>query len=232
MTCPHCCFTCTAKGTDMSRADFLKALELAKNYGQQVCIGGGEPTLHPEFKAFLMNAIYEMVNTDGLVDLTTNGSNTEIALTLASLAKKGIISCALSQDQYHDPIDAQVVQAFTKAKHSYYASDTRIDPHDARSIKNSDREHIAVGRGALLRRGYKSCACDSLFVAPSGMVYPCACRQTKLGRIGELKNLPDYLFHSNCERSAAFKEEKAEYETEEREMLNKETRSSEEFKED
>jgi MoaA/NifB/PqqE/SkfB family radical SAM enzyme len=208
MTCAHCCFNCHSTGNDMSKDNFHKAVAFAKSYGEQVCIGGGEPTLHPDFKEFLMHAVYEMVDSESVVDLTTNGSNTEIALTLASLAKKGIISCALSQDQYHDPIEKSVIEAFTDKRRINYGD----DPRDSRGNKSNDLSYIATGRGARLSGGSRGCACESLFVAPSGMVYPCGCRQTKLGNIGKLKSLPSYYFQSYCERSREFKEAKEEEE--------------------
>ena len=96
MTCRHCCFACTAKGTDMSRETFHKAIALASEHESGITIGGGEPTLHPLFQEFLMHAVWELAaqsNSNGMpaVFLVTNGTNESISCTLAQLAERGVI---------------------------------------------------------------------------------------------------------------------------------------------
>lgn len=95
MTCAHCCFACTSRGKDMSVEDFHAAIQLAKEQAQHVTIGG-EPTLHPRFKEFLMHAVWELAGVGydmGMtaVHMVTNGSNTELALNIARLAQQGVI---------------------------------------------------------------------------------------------------------------------------------------------
>ena len=92
MSCEHCGMNCTEVGEDMSLEVFEACL---LECDEMLPIGGGGPTIHPEFNNFLLKAI-------GAVDyvwLATNGSMTETALTLAKLAKRGVIGCALSLDE-------------------------------------------------------------------------------------------------------------------------------------
>ena len=121
MTCNHCAFSCGAQGPDMSAETFRRVLDLAEREQQPITIGGGEPTLHPRFMDFLWWTIrrqapltYEM----GMpaVGLVTNGSQTDIALELAALARVGVISASVSKDEFHDPIDPRVYQAFEPSK--------------------------------------------------------------------------------------------------------------------
>src|ERR1035441_1671442 len=121
MTCNHCAFSCGAQGPDMSAETFRRVLDLAALEEAPITIGGGEPTLHPGFMDFLWGTIprqapltYEM----GMpaVGLVTNASQTGIATELAALARVGVISASVSKDEFHDPIDPRVYQAFERAK--------------------------------------------------------------------------------------------------------------------
>jgi len=107
MHCAHCGMSCTAQGEDMSLQTFRQALEYSED---TVAIGGGEPTIHPLFWQKM----------------------TETALALAGLAKRGIIGCDLSQDDYHEPVDPRVVEAFTVDQKRAYNSTTC----DQRGIRN------------------------------------------------------------------------------------------------
>ena len=111
MTCAHCCYAATMKGRDMTLKMFktiLKKWSGTINTGSNyIVLGGGEPTMHPEFWEFV-----EYAQRCGYPWLATNGSNTETALKLCEMAKTGELSCALSIDEWHDPIDPEVVKAF------------------------------------------------------------------------------------------------------------------------
>ena len=203
MKCRHCAFACTSKGKDMSKATFDKALALAAEYGQDIMIGGGEPTLHPHFKDYLLHAMWELggVTEDmgsPAVSVVTNGSNTEIALRLAKLASVGVISADVSQDQYHDPIDERVFKAFTPSM----TPTGRIRENDYRSIRNTSKHISARGRAKEWAE-YDDCGCSSLFVDPQGNVYPCGCKKTRLGNIHDANFTVDSeRFSGECEDSA------------------------------
>lgn len=209
MTCAHCCFACTAKGSDMSVEDFHAAIQLAKDQEQHITIGGGEPTLHPHFREYLMHAVWELSQLgehSGMpaVHMVTNGSNTELALNIASLAHQGVITAAVSHDEYHDPIDPRVYRAFEKPKRDYYANLNR-DDHDYRSVNGGGGGFIIpVGRAKSWgNHPHIKCVCDSPFVTPKGQVYPCGCKKTSLGHVRSGVQMHSEHFEGYCERETA-----------------------------
>lgn len=173
MTCEHCCNSCTEDGEDMSIEVFRSALE---EFGwEYVSIGGGEPTLHPLFWQFLG----ESIATFEHVWLATNGSQTQISLALAKMARKGVIGCALSQDDYHDPIDDKVIQAFTKPNSNRYLDNGN---NDCREIRNVNGNEINSGRCDFGKE--KSCACPGTIIKPNGDILGCGCDDApKLGTV-------------------------------------------------
>ena len=169
MSCEHCCFACTAKGEDMSQKVYEQALTLCDGY---IIIGGGEPTLHPLFNNFLMQAMGE-----GSVWLATNGSITKTALLLAKLAKQGVIGCALSQDQYHDYINPEVIIAFDKSIGYHNQEDLR----EFRSVTT-----IHSGGRATENEIWEKedCGCAGGIIKPNGDIYMCACNDApKIGTV-------------------------------------------------
>lgn len=167
MKCVHCCMGATAKGRDMTWETFKAAID--QEAGNHVTIGGGEPTLHPQFERFLFYAIGKCES----VWLATNGGITDKALVLASLARRGVLGVALSIDPWHDPIDQKVVAAFDK-KASHCCD------HDMREIRNVSGHVIRAGRAA--GRGFaneepteEGCPCDTCMVKPDGTVRQCGC---------------------------------------------------------
>lgn len=211
MTCAHCCFACTAKGSDMTRETFQAAIQLAKAHTQHVTIGGGEPTLHPLFKEFLMHSIWELSqlgNESGLpaVHMVTNGSNTEIALNIASLAQQGVITAAVSHDEYHDPIDPRVYRAFENPKRDFYEARNSKN-HDYRSVNGGGRLIVPVGRAKKWgNHPTAKCVCDTVFIRPSGKGYPCGCCRTSLGHVSNCDGLTYEHFDGHCEKSQAYKD--------------------------
>ena len=175
MKCAHCGFACTNRGTFMTKNIFEAACKLAAGHDECIFLGGGEPTLHPEFWEFLGIAMkYSASNCeDHRVSLVTNGKKAKDAIALAKLARQGIISAALSQDEYHEPIDEMVVQAFRgkpRDPWSYRPEDHR----DFREIRTVSRI-IARGRGINISGAVDECICPELFVKPDGRIFHCAC---------------------------------------------------------
>jgi MoaA/NifB/PqqE/SkfB family radical SAM enzyme len=152
----------------MTRKVFEAALKYCES--DSLSIGGGEPTLHPHFWEFLARAM----GAAEYVWLATNGSQTETALVLAKMARKGVIACALSQDYYHDPIDERVVEAFTK-KEPTYMSGEKDDSREIRTVTNHP-ESLAPFRNPEDGGNPDECPCDSMVITPSGKVRFCGCR--------------------------------------------------------
>lgn len=197
MSCEHCCYACNAKGEDMSLSTFRNALEYCE--GDYISLGGGEPTLHPLFWQFLCEALGE---SEG-VWLATNGSQTKIALTLAKLAKSGVVGVALSQDSYHDPIDDCVIEAFQREKRKDYAG-YGDSPSDLREIRNVDGNEVNAGRCDF---GRDDCPCSDPIVEPDGTVRGCGCANAPVfGNVNSEVHFPDYWEQGECSNETTNKE--------------------------
>ena len=216
MTCEHCSFSCTNQGEDMSLETFQKALQLAGDYIQ---LGGGEPTIHPQFREFLFLALGA-----GDVWLATNGSQTETALILCKMARKGVIGCALSRDYYHDEIDWDVIEAFqdgmerqliTNDKGGRYYSDFGYVPkgqqgygrqeneHDRREIRDVSHNISKRGRAEENELYHEdTCSCPGLMVRPNGDVHVCGCDGSPcLGNVNDENasfDMPEEYQDSEC----------------------------------
>ena len=72
LRCPHCYMESGPAGEHMTMADFIRAVDGCRNAGIfQVALGGGEPTLHPHFAAFLRK-----IRQAGIVpNITSNGND-------------------------------------------------------------------------------------------------------------------------------------------------------------
>lgn len=191
MTCAHCGMNCKKTGKDMSKKVWKASLEIALGYSEHVTLGGGEPTLHPDFKEILFDAISKFDS----VWMATNGSQTEISLALAKLAKKGIMGVALSQDVYHDRIDPKVVEAFTENKRLYC---TDSDNNDSREIRDVTGKEIKAGR---CKEGEDGCICSEIQIRPDGKIYGCGCKDAPC--LGTVFNpqIPDFWQSGECSKS-------------------------------
>jgi len=195
MTCEHCCYACNMNGEDMSMATFKKVMELCEC--SNISLGGGEPTLHPNFWEMLGISI-------GVCDgvwLATNGSTTDTALALAKMASKGVIGCALSQDPWHDEIDERVVKAFTpNHKRASYVgyNENNEDHREIRNVSNSD---MAPWRDPEDGGAEGNCPCDTIMTRPSGDVFACGCVDApKIGNVNDGFELPDEWNWGMCYR--------------------------------
>jgi MoaA/NifB/PqqE/SkfB family radical SAM enzyme len=168
MSCEHCCMSCEpGKGEDMSMKVFMAALEMAEDYDAWITLGGGEPTLHPNFKLMLIEAMAIANSEEMKVTVITNGSITKTALFLARLGKVGAIYADLSLDRWHDPIDFEVVSAFKN-------NIRRHEPHDVKP-QGRGAEMLDYADEDLEARTGQDCACDSIFIAPDGTIKYCGC---------------------------------------------------------
>jgi hypothetical protein len=171
MRCPHCCFSADAKGSDMSFSVFLKVLRiwggfLAENR-KFVVLGGGEPTLHPEFWKFVGYAM-----AYGTPWVATNGSRTQDSLALCQLARKGVLHAVLSLDEHHDPIDPAVAAAFKQGLRPFACGLKGFDdPEDRREVRFGPR----LTKGGRCLEGEEGCACAGFQILPDGKVRACGC---------------------------------------------------------
>lgn len=171
MSCEHCFASCTAAGTFMSMDIFLKACELAEEYGEYITIGGGEPTLHPNFWEIVG---LSLAYSEEMPFIVTNGSNTDISLKLAKLHEKKVMQVNLSQDHYHDPIDDEVIEKFEELK----------------AIRNVSNRILPVGRAVETGTANTDefrCPCSNIFIDPEGNIFACGCKTVSLGTVFDPK---------------------------------------------
>jgi len=188
--CAHCAYSCTAEGIDMNFDTFKKAIKLAKNRKERVTISGGEPTIHPLFLKYLYYALDKLGKQK--IGVVTNGSQTEIALKLAELNDRGIVSSSLSQDEYHDKIDDVVVERFKSAIVGIKTVET-IFSH---------------GRGKEVKGAVEGCVCKNMVITPTGKIFACGCLEESWGDLNKYK-IPDvfagidktkFEIHGYCSR--------------------------------
>jgi MoaA/NifB/PqqE/SkfB family radical SAM enzyme len=189
----------------MGMDTFRKALDLCSEY---VTLGGGEPTIHPDFEKILLEAIGHENITEQGVHIITNGKHTGRALVLARLAKNKVISAELSTDKYHEKIDDKVYVAFPP------------DKHMQRDItKGGTRSPIVVGRW-METEGLEpedceeeDCCCPEYIVDPDGTIKQCGCPDSpSLGNVNETPNEFFGYAHGMCHRSIEHSEAFIEFE--------------------
>lgn len=191
MKCIHCGFSCSPrKKRFMTMNNFRKAVKMDD---ESVVIGGGEPTLHPLFWEILGYAI----GHSQYVWLATNGSQTDTAISLARMAEKGVIGCALSLDHYHDEISDRVIEAFKNDK-----SWSR-DDRDLREIRDVFYSVKYAGRAKAsgVYTETDGCICDGMIADPDGVLFSCGCKKLVIGRIDSGFNkagkfMYDYIYRT------------------------------------
>lgn len=163
----------------MPFATFQKTLEiyghLFKKKNRRILIGGGEPTIHPEFWKILG---YAMSYTHTW--LATNGKKTDDALALCRLAKKGKLGATLSLDNWHEPIDEKVIQAFKKnmtksIEREYCNSLLSKKKKDQREVRTINKPFYG---GRWKDTEYVICCCKRVIVKPDGLMKLCACEDS------------------------------------------------------
>lgn len=204
----------------MSELVFRRILTFALRNEQTITLGGGEPTIHPQFWPWMQYARKRLrplfdVHDFPAVGLVTNGSNTELSLKLADLAKRGKIWAAVSQDRYHDEIDPRVFNAFRKPEYDRYGLDLFQYDHTTRTAIQQERENdrrdirsVDLVRPAGRARSWGDprfgSFCCGIHIDPSGKMWECQCRKNLLYdfSLGAGRNyqLPDNLTEYDCQQ--------------------------------
>jgi len=146
------------------------AMEHAKTHDDVISIGGGEPLLHPHVWEIIGLAL----GSSEHVWLATNGLDAEKTIALANMAKRGILSVALSQDKWHPKVDERVLAAFQKirAKNHHYPYEGN-GPGDLRELRTVEHP-VANGRASNWATKHE-CCCNNLFIKPDGSIRWCGC---------------------------------------------------------
>ena len=193
MSCVHCCYRCTPEGEDMSIETFQNALAFE---GECIAIGGGEPTLHPQFWEFIGVAL----GSADFVWLATNGSQKLTSLALAKLTAKQVLQCEISLDEYHDysMVDVEVRHAFSKIKGS------------VRDVtRNGEQYPVNAGRwkdwkGRADHEGRDECVCPEAMIRPNGDIMACGCEDAPL--MGNVNTYgPDFEYPADYEWGECWK---------------------------
>lgn len=80
--CAHCCYSCTMRGKHGDYHTILDAISFARSRDDStISIGGGEPTLHPDFFKILKHCVEDFC----YVWLATNGSQTKAMRRLCNI---------------------------------------------------------------------------------------------------------------------------------------------------
>lgn len=184
MRCAHCCNSCGPRGKHAKTETMIDAMKLGQETGEYYTIGGGEPTLHPDFLTILIHGI--ALQEDMGPHVITNGTNKNISLLLAKLAKKEVIGAELSWDDWHDSsmVDNKVFEAFEKMK-------------ALRDIKRP----IPIGRAAKTGVGEEyrkyECVCDDILIDIKGRIWACGCKKEQFGTVKNPKIPNEYYERDN-----------------------------------
>lgn len=208
MQCAHCCFRCTNKGVDMTLTTFRAALLLAGEHEDYITIGGGEPTVHPKFELMLLEAIAAAPYDEHAPSVITNGKHFKRAMLIAKLTKAGVVCGELSQDRWHEPIDARVVEAFKSIGERGTIRDVGTGWNkDWRHERRVDRDPIPMGRAVEFMgysHGKRECSCDDHFVTPDGTIRQCGCPRAPI--VGHVDTGWEYRVEG-CYRSEQYRDE-------------------------
>lgn len=196
MKCQHCCYSCRPGfGSHMTKEIFLQALNVLSDYGSEyVSLGGGEPTLHPNFLEFLKISLRQ----DFSVWLATNGSQKKTMVRLAQILDENDfdeddpiildspdkLAVALSTDYYHDrsKVSDWVYDYWTKRseRHGFYG-------HSSRGFETRNVNRV-IKAGRAKRTGHytdeKGCVCSDCVIKPDGTIMGCGCdKAPKFGTV-------------------------------------------------
>lgn len=180
---------------------------IAQTYGEEsISIGGGEPTLHPDFFEILQLCLQQF----DYVWLATNGSQTDKMYRLSNIIEgcdepqmdcdctedeledygclcyekygddliyqENKLSVALSQDYFHDEINERIVNLWT------IRAKDRASGYEIRDVTKANSGIIAEGRAVKTGSGWNTddCVCPDIFIAPDGKIKLCGCKKSPI----------------------------------------------------
>ena len=179
MACPHCAVDCRpGKGEHMGMYVFQCALALATDYSETVSLGGGEPTMHPQFFDILRRSLWSAE----YVWFATNGKKVRTMRRLIQIMDQedyendeydpiipndNQLSVALSLDPYHEPINP-VIEREWRRRASYQFE-----------VRNTSEKGEIIKAGRAARNGVgidtKRCFGPGINIRVNGDIHACAC---------------------------------------------------------
>ena len=212
MKCSHCCYSCNKNGKHMTRSTWEEAIRYAADHDEVISIGGGEPTLHPDFFEILRRCLWNFE----YVWMATNGSRTKTMRRLAKILDledysndynyEGIIPksddqfcVALSLDCFHDPINSAVESYWRRQ------ADWRKGNYEIRDVTRNLSGISAQGRAK--RFGYgevTNCCCSTLIIRPDGKIKPCGCLESPV--IGSIWGGIEHKWEDYIENNESYRD--------------------------
>ena len=162
----------------MSEEVWRAALKLITECNSDITLGGGEPTLHPNFKAILLEAIAACPNEYDKPFIVTNGTNTELSRLLFKLDRKNVVSARLSYDQYHDMdmVDSDIFELF----HNHDMLWSQRDNTGRPIAKRPPASIIKAGRAKKIAGATNDCCCEDIIIKPDGTFRQCGCENAPI----------------------------------------------------
>lgn len=205
MSCSHCCYSCTKYGRHGTKNQIIDNIAFARDYTDIITIGGGEPTLHPDFFDILKYCL----NDFDSVWMATNGSQTDSMYRLANIINQEDYPECDCHEKYtkdellkytgdedgclcHEKINNDTIyqeDKLTVALSLDYFHDkinanivnlwnknANIHGRSHFEIRNVSNHVIAVGRAKKTGAGWEEgCVCSDIMIKPTGKIRLCGC---------------------------------------------------------
>jgi hypothetical protein len=182
----------------MSANIFDAALTFAQDQLGTVTLGGGEPTIHRDFPAYLDRAIDKCKDR---VAVITNGKAAEPVRFLLDRAKRDKVAALLSLDVYHEPIDPGIVMEFRSLPGRVRWAG--VDVPGAIVPPEGDQYHVNLVRMGRARHGVSHCICAGPFITPNGDIRQCGCAKHAVGHVQDWRGFVSRFGHKpSCARAA------------------------------
>ena len=126
---------------------FYKCIDVAQCYGEFVALGGGEPTIHPHFFK-LLDYASEKLPSEYLWMATNGKAKRKAKKLLYNYVMEGKIHVELSQDEFHEPIDDEIISLFTSlSKQNEYGKNIYAG---IKNVQKYDYKVLPIGRAKKL----------------------------------------------------------------------------------
>jgi hypothetical protein len=172
MRCIHCIYDCTLKGEDISWETFKLAADLARKADDDICIGGGEPTLHPEFLRMVRYAVKiwgpSYKGFDHVMVITNGTCSKSVWSRLIRIPD---LEIKVSNDIFHNPRRIQPwVRSWAERTNNWWNPGDYYDidlqgraPRNRKAIQALCRKH-------KVEVTFDGFSCPEVVVEPSGKV--------------------------------------------------------------
>jgi len=214
------------------------AIRFALDYTEIITIGGGEPTLHPDFFKILKKCLWEF----DAIWMATNGSQTDIMLRLVNILNDvDFPECncyeELEPEEYeeygclcYEKMDCDIIMAEGKLSVAL-SQDYFHDPINYRivdiwkrnnwEIRDVTKSFNGISEAGRAKEnnlgGHDECVCPDIIIKPDGELKLCGCLDAPV--IGDIYNgigkewenifYDDDFNQTNCHRSIANKKQTA-----------------------